>query len=165
MLFVLRNEEFSDFFNCHSIIDRIEIFYSIELNGKCHMKKNQICSSGLGMLIKTQITNSVSFLKPILKIGKQKTVEYTDLGKPNKYLNPTELNNKFEVEWKKEKEKEPKKQSLLNACIQSTKPSLWIWSIVFYVTGLVINFFPSIVLKQLLLDLENNSMSFYSMIF
>ena len=68
----------------------------------------------------------------------------------NVYLNPTELNNKFEVEWKKEKEKEPKKQSLLNACIQSTKPSLWIWSIVFYVTGLVINFFPSIVLKQLL---------------
>ena len=105
------------------------------------MKRKQIYSSGLGMLIKTQITISVSFLKPVLKIGKQKTVEYADLGKPNAYLNPTELNDKFEVEWKKEKKKDPKKQSLLNACIRSTKPSLWIWSIVFYVTGLVINFF------------------------
>ena len=163
-MFVLRNEEIRDFFNFLYIVGRIELFYSIELNGKCHMKRKQIYSSGLGMLIKTQITISVSFLKPVLKIGKQKTVEYADLGKPNAYLNPTELNDKFEVEWKKEKEKDPQKQSLLNACIRSTKPSLWIWSIVFYVTELVINFFPSIVLKQLLLDLENNTMGFHSII-
>lgn len=87
-------------------------------------------------------------------MGKHRVVEIEDLGKPCSYLNPSEANAVFEGEWKKEKQS--KSPSLLNACIRSTKPYLWFWSIFFYVLGLVINFFPSMVLKELLLDLEDD---------
>ena len=101
---------------------------------------------------------SVTFLKPIFQVKKEKPIEYKDLGDPCSYLDPVELNNVFEREWMKEKKKEKNKQSLINVCIRSTKPYLWFWSIFFYVSGLVINFFPSLVMKTLLLDLEGNTL-------
>ena len=88
----------------------------------------------------------------MVALGKKRPLEFSDLGSPSKTLNLHHLRESFQKQWEKCGNK-----NLVKASFLSTTPWDWILSILFYTVGTLINFLPSIILEQLLKELDTDT--------
>ncbi|KAK8803750.1 hypothetical protein WA158_001444 [Blastocystis sp. Blastoise] len=96
----------------------------------------------------------VLFLDKMIYGGMKKSLTAEDLGAPSKTDDPALLYNKFESYYKLEDSKPADKRSLFGSVVKATGIWNWIWPFVAFIIGIIIGFVPTLILKELVTDLE-----------
>ncbi|KAK8811416.1 hypothetical protein WA158_003150 [Blastocystis sp. Blastoise] len=96
----------------------------------------------------------VSFLTKMIVKGWKKPLQGEDLGEPSMRDDPSVLFERFEEHYVHESEKPKEKRGIFGSIVKATGFGRWFWSLFGFVITIFLTFVPTLILQQLVSDLE-----------
>lgn len=103
----------------------------------------------------------VSFLSKLLEKGGKTPLVEADLGYSSVTMKPKHLYERFEEEWKKQLQKDPKHRSLVTAVIDANGIGYWSVAMILNIVAIVLSFAPTLILKYFVAEIENGAESWF----
>ncbi|KAK8803866.1 hypothetical protein WA158_001560 [Blastocystis sp. Blastoise] len=98
---------------------------------------------------------SVHFLQHIFKIGSKRTLTQEDLGGFNPRDDPHKLYDRFEENYILQEQFPKEKRSLFGPILKATGVCEWVLAILAAIIQFAFTFIPTLVMQQLVSDLQN----------